>query len=128
MPERSHYFDAGIAQVLVSGLEAGLSAYYKIAQDLIDDEHPDKPTPSPPSTTPGENNEGLEVKLKYSKDGVIVYGNLAWARQVATQFSSNQYLIDLPTYDYALTDCWPATAKPQVDIRERMRGMWSKTG
>jgi hypothetical protein len=46
-------------------------------------------------------NEGLELKLKYSKDGVLVYGNLAWARQV--KFVSNQYLQDLDEYLYALT-------------------------
>ena len=37
LPERSHYFDAGVTQVIVPGLEIGLDAYYKIARDLIDD-------------------------------------------------------------------------------------------
>ena len=30
-------------------------------------------------------NEGVELKVKYSKEGVLVYGNVAYARQVATQ-------------------------------------------
>ncbi len=52
-------------------------------------------------------NEGLEVKLKYSKEGVLVYGNLAWARQVATQVVSNQYLFTSDFYNYALTNYIP---------------------
>ena len=51
LPERSHYFDAGVTQVIFPGLEAGLSAYYKIAQDLIDDGQFGQLMCSPPSTT-----------------------------------------------------------------------------
>src|SRR5208337_3950262 len=52
-------------------------------------------------------NEGLELKIKYSKDGVLVYGNLAWARQVATQFASNQYLVSADDYIFGLTNYIP---------------------
>jgi outer membrane receptor protein involved in Fe transport len=34
----------------------------------------------------------------------MVYGNLAWARQAATDFVSNQYLQALPDYNFALTN------------------------
>jgi len=103
LPERSHYFDAGVTQVIIPGLEAGLSAYYKIAQDLIDDGQFGQAYVLTAFNYAKGENEGLELKLKYSKDGVLVYGNLAWARQVATQFVTNQYLQGADEYLYALT-------------------------
>ena len=36
LPERSHYFDVGVVQKLLPGLEVGLAAYYKLARDQID--------------------------------------------------------------------------------------------
>ena len=36
-PERSNYFDVGIDQTVLPGLTMGLDAYYKMAQDMIDD-------------------------------------------------------------------------------------------
>ena len=103
LPERSNYFDAGVTQALVPGLELGLSAYYKIAEDLIDDGQFGQAYVLTAFNYARGENEGLELKLKYAKDGVLVYGNLAWARQVATQFVSNQYLQGADEYLYALT-------------------------
>jgi len=37
LPERSHYFDAGVVQKITPNLQVGVDAYYKIAQDLLDD-------------------------------------------------------------------------------------------
>ena len=37
LPERSHYFDAGVTQKILPGLELGVDGYYKRAQDLLDD-------------------------------------------------------------------------------------------
>ena len=70
LPERSHYFDAGVTQVIIPGLEAGLSAYYKIAQDLIDDGQFGQAYVLTAFNYAKAENEGLELKLKYSKDGV----------------------------------------------------------
>ncbi len=107
LPERSNVFDTGVTQVLAPGLEGGISAYYKIARDLIDDgQFGQAYTLTAFNYAKGEN-EGLEVKLKYSKEGVLVYGNLAWARQVATQVVSNQYLFTSDFYNYALTNYIP---------------------
>ena len=103
LPERSHYFDAGVTQVLAPGLEIGVDAYYKIARDLIDDGQFGAAYVLTAFNYAQGENEGLELKVKYSKDGVLVYGNLAWARQVATQFVTNQYLQGADEYLYALT-------------------------
>ncbi len=103
LPERSHYFDAGVTQVLAPGLELGLDAYYKLARDLIDDGQFGQAYVLTAFNYAKGENEGVELKLKYTKDGVMVYGNLAYARQVATQFVSNQYLLGYSDYIYALT-------------------------
>ncbi len=107
LPERANVFDIGVTQVLARGLDAGLAAYYKTAKDLIDDgQFGQAYTLTAFNYARGEN-EGLELKIKYSNDGVLVYGNLAWARQVATQIVSNQYLFDAAFYQYALTNYIP---------------------
>ncbi len=107
LPERSHYFDAGVTQIVAPGLEVGLDAYYKIARDLIDDGQFGQAYVLTAFNYAKGENEGLELKLKYSKDGVLIYGNVAWARQVATQFVSNQYLQSADDYVYALTHYIP---------------------
>jgi outer membrane receptor protein involved in Fe transport len=104
LPERSHYFDAGVTQIVLPGLEVGLDAYYKIATDLIDDGQFGQAYVLTAFNYAKADNEGLEAKIKYSKDGVLFYGNLAYGRQVATQFVSNQYLISVDDYNYALTN------------------------
>ena len=104
LPERSHYFDVGVTQVLAPGLEVGLDAYYKIAKDLIDDGQFGQAYMLTAFNYANGENEGLELKLRYAKDGVLVYGNLALARQVATQFVSNQYLQSMSDYNYVLSN------------------------
>ncbi len=114
LPGRSNVYDTGVTQILAPGLEAGLDVYYKTATDLIDDgQFGQAYTLTAFNYSKGEN-EGLEAKLKYTNsDGVLVYGNLAWARQVATQVVSNQYLFSSAFYEYALTN-WVATDHSQT--------------
>jgi outer membrane receptor protein involved in Fe transport len=107
LPERSHYFDLGFTQTLAPGLEMGIDAYYKIAKDLIDDGQFGQAYALTSFNYAKGENEGVELKLKYSKDGVLVYGNLAYARQVATQFVTNQYLVSVDDYNFALNHFIP---------------------
>lgn len=107
LPERAHYFDAGVTQKLAPGLEVGIDAYYKIARDLIDDGQFGAAYVLTAFNYAKGENEGVELKVKYTKDGFRVYGNLAWARQVAAQFVSNQYLQSLDDYNFALTHFIP---------------------
>jgi outer membrane receptor protein involved in Fe transport len=107
LPERAHYFDGGFTQVLAPGLEMGIDAYYKIAKDLIDDGQFGQAYVLTAFNYAKGENEGLELKLKYWKDGVLVYGNLAYARQVAEHQVSNQYLIAAEDFNFALTHFIP---------------------
>ncbi|MGO9363766.1 MAG: TonB-dependent receptor domain-containing protein [Rhodomicrobium sp.] len=105
LPERSNVYDTGVTQIIAPGLEAGLDVYYKTATDLLDDgQFGQAYTLTAFNYAKGEN-EGLEAKLKYpNSDGVLIYGNFAWARQYATDVVSNQYLFNPLFYEYALTN------------------------
>jgi outer membrane receptor protein involved in Fe transport len=92
LPERAHYFDAGIVQKITPQLEVGLDAYYKISQDLLDDGQFGAALVLSGFNYEKAYNEGVELSANYKDGNFTAYGNLAWARQVATNIVSNQYL------------------------------------
>ena len=108
LPERSHYFDAGVVQKIpfgcygpashdCSSLEIGLDAYYKIAKDLIDNGQFGQALVLSAFNYQKGINEGIELSLKYTNGNFQGYGNLAVAQQRATNVVSNQYLFDNTT-------------------------------
>ena len=109
LPERSHYFDAGVVQKIpfgcygaashdCSSLEIGLDAYYKIAKDLIDNGQFGQALVLSAFNYQKGINEGVELSLKYTNGNFQGYGNLAVAQQRATNVVSNQYLFDNTTH------------------------------
>ena len=92
LPERAHYFDAGIVQKITPQLEVGLDAYYKISKDLLDDGQFGKALILNGFNYEKAYNAGVELTATYKDGNFTAYGNLAWARQVATNIVSNQYL------------------------------------
>lgn len=96
LPERSHVFDIGATQKVyaIPGLEVGMDAYYKIATDLLDDGQFGAAYVLTAFNYAKGTNEGVELKATYDHDNLHLYGNVAIARQVATQVVSNQYLFD----------------------------------
>jgi outer membrane receptor protein involved in Fe transport len=107
LPERSHYFDAGVDQTFkfgcgsdgksCSNLELGVDAYYKIATDLIDNGLFGQALVLSAFNYASGTNEGIEFKTKYTSGNFQVYGNLSVAQQQATDPVSNQYLFDNTT-------------------------------
>jgi outer membrane receptor protein involved in Fe transport len=102
-PERSHYFDAGVVQMLAPGLQVGIDGYYKIAKDLLDDG-----TFGPGLVLNAFNyekavNYGVELSASYTAGNFRAYGNIAWARQLATNIVSNQYLFGADELAYIAT-------------------------
>ncbi len=105
LPERSHYFDAGVDQKIPLGcysasahdcstLELGVDAYYKIAKDLLDNG-----TFGQALVLSGFNyargiNQGVEFSAKFNSGNFQAYGNIAVGEEKATQVVSNQYLFD----------------------------------
>ena len=75
LPERSHYFDAGVDQKFKFGcgsdgkscstLELGVDAYYKIATDLIDNGQFGQALVLSAFNYARGYNEGIEFKAKY---------------------------------------------------------------
>ena len=102
LPERSHYFDAGVDQKFKFGcgadpkscstLELGVDAYYKIAQDLIDNGQFGQALVLSAFNYARGYNEGIEFKGKFTSGNLQVYGNVAVAQQRANDPVSNQFL------------------------------------
>ncbi len=108
LPERSHYFDAGIDQKIPFGcyssaepdcstLELGADAYYKIATDLIDNGNFGQALVLSAFNYAQGITEGIEFSAKYNSGNFQAYGNLAVGQEKATDVVSNQYLFDNTT-------------------------------
>ena len=93
-PERSNVYDIGVDQKIyaIPGLEMGLDAYYKTATDLLDDGQFGQAYVLSAFNYARGQNVGVELKANYTNGNLHLYGNVAWARQRATQIVSNQYL------------------------------------
>jgi outer membrane receptor protein involved in Fe transport len=93
-PERSHVFDIGVDQKIhaIPGLEVGVDAYYKTARDLLDDGQFGAAYVLTAFNYDRAENMGLELKSSYTNGNLKIYGNLAWAKQIATNIVSNQFL------------------------------------
>ena len=109
LPERSHYFDAGINQKIVFGcttsglkdcttLDLGLDAYYKIARDLIDNGQFGQALVLSICTNYNQGvAQGVEFSAKFHSGNFQAYANLAVGQEKATQPVSNQFLFDNTT-------------------------------
>ena len=118
LPERSHYFDVGVVQKITPNLQVGVDAYYKIARDLLDDGQFGQALILSGFNYERGYNSGVELSATYKDGNFSAYGNIAWARQVAKNVVSNQYLFgnDELAYianNYVYTDhaqTWTASA------------------
>jgi outer membrane receptor protein involved in Fe transport len=105
LPERSHYFDAGIVQNIPFGcskpaakdctdLDLGVDAYYKIATDLIDNGNFGQALVLSAFNYAQGYVEGVEFSAKFHSRYFQAYGNLAVSQEKATDVVSNQYLFN----------------------------------
>jgi outer membrane receptor protein involved in Fe transport len=99
-PERAHYIDVGVTQRLTPQLEAGVDFYYKRARNLLDDGQFGQAYVQTAFNYQRAYNSGVELKTLFHHGDFRAYANLAWARQRATQVTSNQYLFDPDEIDY----------------------------
>ena len=108
LPERSHYFDAGVDQKIVFGcttsglkdcttLDLGIDAYYKIAKDLIDNGQFGQALILSGFNYAKGVSQGVEFSAKYHSGNFQAYANLAVSQEKATQPVSNQFLFDNAT-------------------------------
>ena len=101
-PERSHYFDVGVDQTVLPGLDIGLDAYYKEARDMIDDGQFGQAVVLTQFNWTRGYSEGGEFKLKYHNGNFNAYANFAYNIMRAIGPESNQYLLDTATYEFLL--------------------------
>jgi outer membrane receptor protein involved in Fe transport len=94
LPERSNVFDVGVVQKIyaIPGLEVGIDGYYKRARDLLDDGQFGAAYVLTGFNYDRGENVGVEFKPSYTNGNFRIYGNLAWAKQIATNIVSNQFL------------------------------------
>jgi outer membrane receptor protein involved in Fe transport len=96
LPERANVYDAGVVQkfgpTAGATLELGLDAYYKTARDLLDDGQFGQALVLSGFNYDRGENIGVEGKAVITDGNLRLYGNLAWARQLATDIVSNQFL------------------------------------
>ena len=107
LPERSHYFDAGVDQKIkfgcasdgknCSNLDLGVDAYYKIATDLIDNGLFGQALVLSAFNYARGYNEGIEFHAKYNSGNLQAYANVSVAQQRASDPVSNQFLFDNTT-------------------------------
>jgi outer membrane receptor protein involved in Fe transport len=90
-PERTQYFDVGIAQEVIPGLTIGVDAYYKYAHDLIDESQFGAPVILTPFNYRVGRNQGVELTTAYVNGPFSAYGNLALAVQKGKNINSAQF-------------------------------------
>jgi outer membrane receptor protein involved in Fe transport len=105
LPERSHVFDVGVVQKIypVPGLEVGIDGYYKLARDLLDDGQFGAAYVLSGFNYERGENIGLELKSTYANGNFRAWGNVAWAKQIATNVVSNQFLFGQDEINYIAT-------------------------
>jgi outer membrane receptor protein involved in Fe transport len=105
LPERSHVFDVGVVQKIypITGLEVGVDGYYKIARDLLDDGQFGAAYVLNGFNYDRGENIGLELKSTYNNGNFRAWGNVAWAKQIATNIVSNQFLFAQDEINYIAT-------------------------
>jgi outer membrane receptor protein involved in Fe transport len=102
-PERSHYFNVGVDQHVLPGLDIGVDAYYKLATNLIDDGQFGQAVVLTQFNWARGYSEGVEFKAKYQNGNFKAYANFAYNVTKATDPVSNQYVLDSADYAYLLT-------------------------
>ena len=95
--ERADVYDVGVVQQVLPGLEASIDAYYKHATNLIDDGQFGAAYVLTAFNYAQGENVGVELSTKYKNGPFQAYGNIAVARQIATDPISNQFLFDNAT-------------------------------
>ena len=97
--ERSHYFDAGFSLEPMPGLKFGFDAYYKIAENLLDEGQFGAPIILTSFNYAKAEVKGIELSLSYDDGPWSLFANGAWSRATGTQINSSQF--NFPATDLA---------------------------
>jgi outer membrane receptor protein involved in Fe transport len=89
--ERDHYFDVGASQIILPGLKAGIDAYYKLANNLLDEGQFGAPILLTPFNYHHGIVKGVEVLLSYEVGDWSFYGNFAASKALGKGITSSQF-------------------------------------
>jgi outer membrane receptor protein involved in Fe transport len=89
--ERAHYFDAGFQLKPADGLTLGFDAFYKIAENLLDEGQFGAPIILTPFNYANAQIKGVELTASYDEGPWSIYGNLAWSEAKASNITSAQF-------------------------------------
>ena len=100
LPERSHYFDAGVIQKITPDFNVGLDGYYKITKDLIDEGQFGQAVIYAPFNYSQGRILGVELTGNYHWGNFSSYGNLAVSQSQGKDVVSGQYNFSQAELDY----------------------------
>jgi len=103
--ERDNYYDAGVTQRLLPGLQLSLDAYYKQARNLIDEGQFGAPIILSAFNYARGEVHGYEASLSYDRGPVSLYANLAWSRAIGRDIVSAQWNFGADELTY-IADHW----------------------
>ena len=98
--ERSHYFDAGLQQVLLPGLTAGVDAFYKRARNLIDEGQFGSPILLAAFNYARGDVTGVEFSGTYEDGPLALFANLTISRAIGRSIASSQFNFSQTDLDY----------------------------
>jgi outer membrane receptor protein involved in Fe transport len=89
--ERDNYYDAGIDQVIIPGLRAGVDVYFKQATNMIDEGQFGAPIILTAFNYAQGQASGVEFSTSYDRGPLSLYGNLAYSRAIGKDIISSQF-------------------------------------
>ncbi len=92
--ERANYFDAGITQKLIPGLQVGVDGYYKYAKNQLDDGLFGQTLILSAFNYARGRVYGTEFTASYTTNGFSTYANIAWSVAQGEDWSSAQFLFN----------------------------------
>ncbi len=98
--ERSHYFDAGVQQVVIPGLTLGVDGFYKRATNLIDEGQFGSPILLTAFNYARGDVTGVEFSGTYESGPLTLFGNLTISRAIGRNIVSSQFNFSQADLDY----------------------------
>jgi hypothetical protein len=92
--ERANYYDAGVTQTIIPGLNVGLDGYYKTAQNQLDDGLFGQTLILSAFNYEKGRVYGLELTASYETNGFAAYANTAYSVARGEDWNSAEFLFD----------------------------------
>jgi len=116
--ERAHYWDVGVTQQVMPGLEMGLDAYYKIAKNELDEGQFGAALIFTPFNYQSATIRGIEFTSTYKNGGFTGYFNVAVSKATGKNISSAQFLFGQDELDFI------SSHNVHLDHDQTVTGSW----